>query len=473
MEGNNDEEKVGMKRTKDETQYEEGTTNPSKITKKDTTSPRVHATRVQLSTQQQKVIDLVLRGISIFLTGNAGTGKSVVLTELIWKLIKAKKQIAVTASTGIAALNLPFGKTLHSWVGCGINPMTKETAPRFASKLSEENQFTSTQVLIIDEISMVSNEFLDAIDIIAKISRGRSDLPFGGIQVIFCGDFLQLPPVIVKPAKGTFAFVGQSWKAAKLTCCCLTKQFRQGSDLEFVDLLNMVRKGKMTKEGLELLQKTTKTEFGDLKGVIPTILYSTRVEVDKENELELAKLKGEHRTYVAEDKSISLSALKMLEKSCIAPKALTLKVGAQVVLLKNIGGGLVNGSRGVVTGFDDDKTGYPMVKFVDHDNPVCMGPQVWEILGDSGDQLAMRQQIPFNLAWALTIHKSQGMTLDCVQTSLENCFAPGQAYVALSRCRSFAALKIIGLWRPWNIKADSIAVRFYEDLVEKISIEDI
>ncbi len=410
------------------------------------------------SPEQQSALDTALLGDSFFLTGSAGTGKSFTLQRVI-ELIQAKFNgrpgaVAVVAPTGAAALQVG-GTTIHSYFG--LSTVDKQTAP--THKSWNRKAWFQLQVLVIDEISMVADWMLDLLDRMGRESRRQKALPFGGVQLILCGDFLQLPPI-----GGQYCFKSKAWEASMLKCIELQFAYRQGSDQEFASLLLQVRMGQASQALLDSLthHRSTADSASDIE---PTRLYCKRNSVEQENSDRLNQLPGDTLTFSALDSGPSWALEpKKLASWSNAPNHLSLKINAQVVLLKNldIAGGLVNGSRGIVVGFSH--TNEPVVRFI-NGTTLTMERAKWTLAHkeDPHHIVATRLQYPLDLAWAITIHKSQGMSMDCVYADLNDCFQDGMTYVALSRCRTLAGLTVVGLSRG-TIRASREAIAFYEGL---------
>lgn len=424
-----------------------------------------------LSSEQQKILDKALQGQSLFFTGAAGTGKSYVLRELV-RTLRSKHSSAssvfVTAPTGIAACNIG-GCTIHSWSGIGLGRESKEALlSRIQRVATNVKRWKDTRVLIIDEVSMLSAELFDKLDYIARAIRKRPE-PFGGIQVIMCGDFFQLPPVGDDESEGVrYCFEADCWSQVVPHCYELKQIWRQ-SDQVFVSMLNEVRKGQISNETLERLMQCRNTQFDESDGIKATMLYPHKVFVEQQNNQQLIKLEGEIEEFKAHDHETYVNGkyLEGLRKNCPAPEVLQLKIGAQVMLLKNLNFDreLVNGARGKVVGFDVDaktKEKYPIVLFTSKQTQVIK-PEKWSVMLGS-KEVAYREQIPLTLAWAMSIHKSQGMTIDRVEMDLSNVFAAGQAYVALSRATSLSGLKLLGIIDRAKIKSSTSVVQFYARL---------
>lgn len=380
---------------------------------------------------QSDALKALLSGSNVFLTGEPGAGKTYTVNQFIEQLRMNDIPYAVTASTGIAATHIN-GQTIHAWSGIGIRD--KITDGVLATL--ESNDFTMqrvnrARVLIIDEVSMLDALFIDNLDLVLKHLRGDSR-PFGGLQVVFVGDFFQLPPV-VKGRETRFAFEADAWNAATPRICYLTEQHRQ-SDGEFLDILTAMRLGTVTEAHKARLRAA------QLPHEPETVLYTHNSDVDRENERELAKLEGEERSFVMRSGGIPF-LVERLKKNCLAPEKLTLKVGAVVMFVRNNWEvGYVNGTIGHVTAFED---GYPII-VTKAGKRIRPELEEWAF-DENGQQKAYIQQIPLRLAWAITVHKSQGMSLDEASVDLSRCFEYGQGYVAISRVRTLEGLHLGGI----------------------------
>jgi ATP-dependent exoDNAse (exonuclease V) alpha subunit len=387
---------------------------------------------------QKTALDILKLGHTVFLTGAAGAGKSYALREYISYLRKHGVRYAVTASTGIASTHIN-GTTIHAWSGIQIRQKLNEyDLAAIEEKQNLYKRWNETQVLIIDEVSMLHASFVDMLDKLAKHMR-RSDKPFGGLQVVFTGDFFQLPPVVrgndAYESEGVFAFTSRAWREAKPVVCYLTEQFRQDDD-KLSSILQAIRDGEIEEEHYEYLKSTSDSshEEDHIK------LYTHNENVDLINKKEYDALVGEARVYDMITKG-KASIVESLKNNCLADERLHLKVGAKVICIKNSQDRtFVNGSMGVVTGFDTQ--GAPCVELV-NGRKITIQPDTWRVEVD-GKVKAELTQLPIKLAWAITVHKSQGMTLDRAEIDLSRAFASGQGYVALSRLKSLDGLHLTG-----------------------------
>jgi ATP-dependent exoDNAse (exonuclease V) alpha subunit len=385
---------------------------------------------------QTLALSIMLSGESVFLTGPAGTGKTYVLKEFINLSRGSGKNVAVTATTGIAATHLG-GSTIHSWSGIGVHDFIPHGFFDHLSKTRREI-IEKTDVLIIDEISMMHDYRFDMIDEIARVVR-RNDEPFGGIQLIISGDFFQLPPVNRNNIEGgsQFAIMSNAWQQLDPVVCYLEDQFRQNDD-KLLDILVALREGDIRRHHAESLMNRI--------GIDPensvTELHTTNSDVDFINETMLAELPGDEISY-ARVETGSKNYVDTLTKSVLAPENLRLKIGAFVMAVKNSPDKkFANGSLGEVVGFAPH-TDYPIVKF-QNGNEITMLPDTWE-LRDGERKRASITQIPLRLAWAITVHKSQGMTLDAARIDLRRAFVEGMGYVALSRVKNLENLYLVGI----------------------------
>lgn len=414
---------------------------------------------------QDTALDILKTGASVFLTGEPGSGKSYTIKTYIDYLAQNGVHASVTASTGIAATHIG-GITIHSWAGTGIKDyMSPYDIEALHEKEYIVKRIKKAKVLIIDEISMLPANNLDMVNAVCKSIRGISDRPFGGLQVIFVGDFFQLPPIVKKQdtlemfEDSGFTFTSSAWKETAPLTCYLTEQHRQ-SDKEFVDVLSLIRAGKVDHEVHTALKSRTVKDKTDLPAV--TKLYSHNSHVDLVNNQELGKIKESLKIF--EMKSTGKEALvATLIKGCLSPEKLEIKVGSKVMFTKNNPEkGFVNGTLGVVSGYRD---GFPLVKVSMNGLVIHVEPMDWSVT-DNGRVLATITQIPLRLAWAMTIHKSQGMSLDSALMDLSQVFEYGQGYVALSRVRTLKGLHVIG----YNDRALEVHPRVQtEDIVFKES----
>ena len=399
---------------------------------------------------QELALAILLSGRSALLTGAAGTGKTYLLNTFIAQARKRGKKVSVTATTGLAATHLG-GNTIHSWSGIGVSDHLPNN---FFERLSKTRRdvISKTDVLIIDEISMLHDFRLDMIDKVLRTVR-ENDQPFGGIQLVMSGDFFQLPPVN-RPNEqgGGFVVYSDAWQELRPAVLYLERQYRQNDD-RLLEILTALRTGDVRRRHVEALLARTKIEppNGDI-----TELHTVNVDVDDINIQKLAELPGEERSY-QQTTTGSKIYVENLQRSVLAPENLAIKLGALVMAVKNSPQKLyANGSIGTVVDFEP-LTEYPVVEFRDG-RRVTMVPDVWE-LRDGERKRASISQVPLRLAWAITVHKSQGMTLDAAKIDLRKAFVEGMGYVALSRVRDLDNLYLYGInRRALEVSPDALAI---------------
>ena len=452
--------------------------------------------------RQSSALDILKTGQNVFLTGSAGSGKTYTLNQYINYLRARRVPVAVTASTGIAATHMN-GTTIHSWSGIGIKD---ELSDRDLTNLSRKqflaDRLKDTAVLIIDEISMLHAKQLNLVNQVLKHVR-KNDAAFGGIQVMVAGDFFQLPPIGSKGESNRekFAFMSEAWLDAKFHICYLSEQHRQVSEaanggLDLDDILNQIRRQEVTFEAIAALEAT----FDQNVDINRTRLYTHNLNVNKINDKELAALEGETMRFEATATGDS-KLVETLKKTVRTQDELILKVGAKVMFIKNNSElGVSNGTMGELIGFaavkiDDSKdTSDDLIEDTAQDaiakntknkakkdkeskekpkdkkpttqkmpvvrlnsgREVIAEPEEWIIEDETGDVLASYLQVPLCLAWAITIHKSQGMTLEAAEIDLSRTFELGQGYVALSRLKSLAGLQLLGM-NDMSLQLDPLA----------------
>jgi len=414
-----------------------------------------------MNPEQKLVLEFVKKGVNILITGSAGVGKSFVLKEIVNICRSNHITIAITSSTGTSALTIN-GKTIHSFLGIGLakkDPFHVFTANKKKRPLLLK-QLESLKILIIDEVSMISAKLLDFISSYLGHVR-KNALPFGGIQIILCGDMYQLPPVQGRDddESAEFCFFSKVWKQANFKCIELISQMRQQNDQKFAKLLNEAREGFLSDENFEILNQCKNPNFGEIQ---PTLLFALNKNVDEINNKEYSKLinNGNQRQFFQTEFS-SHPDTKAWAESVKIPEMVDLCIGAQVMLTvnMNLDEGLANGSRGVITGFEGDN---PIVLFKNGDQIII---EPWVFIDENEkDNLVWAKAMPLRLAYALTIHKSQSMTLDAAIIDLgPTIFEYGQAYVALSRVRDLESVQILKVSKR-SFKTNPKVIQFYNEI---------
>ena len=461
--------------------------------------------------RQSSALDILKTGQNVFLTGSAGSGKTYTLNQYIDYLRARRVPVAVTASTGIAATHMN-GTTIHSWSGIGIkDELSDRDLSNLARKQFLADRLKDTAVLVIDEISMLHAKQINLVSQVLKHVR-KNDKAFGGIQVVVAGDFFQLPPIGSKGESNRekFAFMSEAWLDAKFHICYLSEQHRQVSEaanggLDLDDILNQIRRQEVTFEAIAALEAT----YDQSVDIKRTRLYTHNLNVNKINDKELAALDGEMMRFEATATGDS-KLVETLKKTVRTQDELILKVGAKVMFIKNNAElGVSNGTMGELIGFaavkideskdssealiEDDSSddtnednaddaventakGKKSAAKKDKEKPktkkpttqkmpvvrlnsgreIIAEPEEWMIEDETGDVLASYEQVPLCLAWAITIHKSQGMTLDAAEIDLSRTFELGQGYVALSRLKSLSGLQLLGM-NDMSLQLDPLA----------------
>jgi len=380
----------------------------------------------------------MLSGESVLLTGPAGAGKTYVLNQFIKFAKHEGKHVSITATTGLAATHLG-GTTIHAWAGIGVNDYVPNGFAEHIAKGRREI-IEKTDVLVIDEISMLHDFRLDMVDEVCRLVRKEPDVPFGGIQIIMSGDFFQLPPINRGDSRaGSFVVNSDVWQELDPVICYLEEQHRQ-DDEKLIGILNAIRAGDVRRHHAETLLARTEVFPDDLEQL--TELHTVNIDVDSMNEAKLRELDEDEISY-EQSSTGAESYVETLQRSVLAPKVLKLKHGALVMAVKNSPERkYVNGSIGRVVDFEPH-TEYPVVEF-QNGKEVTMSPDTWE-LRDGDKKRASISQIPLRLAWAITVHKSQGMTLDAARIDLRKAFVEGMGYVALSRVKNVENLYLTGI----------------------------
>jgi ATP-dependent DNA helicase PIF1 len=392
---------------------------------------------------QSQALEILKTGVNVFLTGEPGSGKTHTISQFIKYLREHGVEPAITASTGIAATHIG-GMTIHSWSGIGIKEdLTQADLNKFTADSKSGKKILKTSVLVIDEVSMLSQRTLSMVDLVCRTVRRVSE-PFGGMQVVFVGDFFQLPPVTkygtLEGNQKQFAYNSPAWVRANPTVCYLTEQHRQ-DDRAFLEVLTAIRSNEM-EEGLFEHIQSRMAERSKVPIQIPR-LFTKNVSVYQLNHDRLLRLPGKEYVYTMKQSGRG-PLIEALKKGCLSPEQLYLKVGAIVMFTKNSPQfGYSNGTLGMVKDFNPE--GLPYVE-IRGGRKVLVNPVDWKV-EQSGQIMATINQLPLRLAWAITIHKSQGMSMDAAAMDLSDVFEYGQGYVALSRVRRLSGLHLFGINR--------------------------
>ncbi len=386
---------------------------------------------------QGQALTILKTGANVFLTGEPGSGKTHTIRTYISYLREHAIEPAITASTGIAATHL-HGMTIHAWSGLGIkNSLNAYDLDALSTKEYLVRRINNAKVLIIDEVSMLSAQTLSMVDVVCRTIRGNPE-PFGGLQVILVGDFFQLPPINKLGSVNQFAYQSPSWKSLKLITCYLTEQHRQ-ADASLLSLLSAIRSNSLEDFHHEELQSRTRNNKKVSDSV--TQLFTKNIAVDQLNDEKLMSLPGKEELYTMDTKG-SASLVEGLKKGCLSPEVLRLKKDAVVMCTKNNPqAGFANGTLGRVIDFERG-TRYPIIET--NDGRKITLPHMEWVVEEDGKVKARISQIPLRLAWAITVHKSQGMSLDAASMDLSDVFEYGQGYVALSRVRTFSGITLRG-----------------------------
>ena len=388
--------------------------------------------------KQAQALDILKTGVNVFLTGEPGSGKTYVVNQYAAWLRTCGIEPAITASTGIAATHIG-GMTIHSWTGIGVAERLSPDDVRFlAARTRLAERLRRANVLIIDEVSMLSASALEMADAVCRAARGN-DAPFGGLQAVLTGDFFQLPPVARDGRAAPFAYESETWHAMDLIVCYLTEQHRQ-AEKDFLELLCAIR-GNRCGDAHRARVLARRVNPHAAPSGMPK-LFSHNADVDRINSEELAKLPGEPVSFFMRSRGPQ-ALVAQLRRGCLSPERLELKKGAEIMFTKNNPQrGFVNGTLGTIAGFDEE-SGYPIAAARDGGR-IRAEPMEWSI-EENGKKRASIEQVPLRLAWAMTVHKSQGMSLDAAVVDLSQAFEYGQGYVAFSRVRRLAGLYVLGV----------------------------
>ncbi len=401
---------------------------------------------------QDQALNILKSGANVFLTGEPGSGKTHTVNEYVRYLRSYKIEPAITASTGIAATHLG-GMTIHSWSGIGIkDKLSKSDINDIVSSKYITDRIEDARVLVIDEVSMLSATTLTMVDMVCRAIKNK-EKPFGGMQIVLVGDFFQLPPIVRKDEsmnrqttflgdeeESPFAYASPAWEKAELTTCYLDEQYRQ-DDPVFLSLLSAIRRNNFDENHFKHIKERKVTR--DMLSDGMTKLFSHNADVDRINDMMLGNLTDNNHTFTMGSRGHK-SLVASMKKGCLSPEILHLKKGAVVMFTKNNPReGFANGTLGVVASFNEEN-GHPVVK-TKNGRHILVKPMDWTI-EVGGEARARLTQLPLRLAWAITVHKSQGMSLDEAVMDLSGVFEFGQGYVALSRVRRLSGVHLLG----WN-----------------------
>lgn len=408
--------------------------------------------------QQSEALKILKTGVNVFVTGEPGSGKTYTINEYVSYLNSHGIEPAITASTGIAATHIN-GMTIHSWSGVGIkNHLNKAEIHKIATNDYVVKRVGPAKVLIIDEISMLPPDTLQMVDLICKEVK-KNILPFGGIQVVLVGDFFQLPPIVKKnynqyeeaslfeEKEARFVYDSYAWHQAEFVTCYITEQHRQ-DDTSLLSILAKIRINDFDDMSLDFI-KGRKVSIENIPPNAPK-LYTHNIDVDTVNDRMLSKIQKEVMFYPMVTKGHE-ALIAVMKKGCLSPEVLYLKVGASVMFTKNNQKeGYVNGTLGIIDSFDDDND-LPIVK-LRNGKKITVNYAEWSV-EEEGKIKGRLSQIPLRLAWAITVHKSQGISLDEAVMDLSKVFEYGQGYVALSRVRRLDGVYLLG-WNEMAFQVD-------------------
>lgn len=382
---------------------------------------------------QSQAIEVMKSGANVFLTGAPGAGKTYTLNQFIEWAEQNFKRVAITASTGIAATHIN-GTTIHSWAGIGIADKLEPNMFFQIERGKAAERIRSAQILIIDEVSMLHDYRLDMVNTVCQTIRGNNR-PFGGLQVILVGDLFQLPPVERDSSELHFVHHSRAWKLLDMRVCYITEQHRQETSDGLLEMLVAMRSRNVSEAHLAMLRGRSAGAGDNV-----TKLFTHNSDVDYLNVGKLKQIDSPSRTFKMTERGGEWD-IKTLKKQVLVPEKLELKVGAEVMFVANdFDAGFVNGTRGTVVSLDDE---WPVVATSDG-LTITAEPHHWAIRRDNGSARAEVAQVPLRLAWAITVHKSQGMSLDAAEIDLSRAFTPGMGYVALSRVKSLEGLYLVG-----------------------------
>lgn len=402
---------------------------------------------------QSTALDILKMGRNVFLTGAPGTGKTYVINKYVRYLRDNGVFPSIVAPTGIAASHIG-GMTIHSCFGLGHIDGVPGPAylKKALGKPLVKRRLEGMKVLVVDEVSMLSPELFETMDLMLQMAKANNE-PFGGVQLVLSGDFFQLPPVSREYKEIRYVWQTGLWNELELHTCYLHEKYRQ-SDGALLSLLEEIRSADVSEDSMNYLRQRYKRKPEGIAA--PTKLYTHNADIDRINLEHLEAIPGGVKTFHATTHGPAAKIEKILNNS-LTQQVVSLKKGAAVMFIKNSPqGDFINGTLGEVTGFDEDD-GYPIVET--SKGAITAAPMEWLLEDEEGKTEAKVVQVPLRLAWAITVHKSQGMTLDAAEIDLSKTFEVGQGYVALSRLRSLEGLMLMGM--------NQVALRVDQQVVEE------